>query len=148
MPDLGWLAGWGGELVPEWECGTVLGAGAVMAQKQHCQTLVRLSYDPVNMLSRLNSRLHGRKLEELPEVLAATAAAVIAESTSRVEEKSEETTALRTIGWVTAGLGAVALGLFVGRELRQRYKFNRRTPYDFYSHSADEVNDMEFGVGI
>lgn len=128
--------------------GTVVGPGDGMAQKQHCQSLVRLSYYPVTMLSRLNSRLHGRKLEELPEVLAATAAAAIADSVSSLEEKPEETTVLRTLGWVTAGLGAVAIGLFVGRELRQRYKFNRRTPYDFYSHSADEVNDMEFGVGI
>ncbi len=54
---------------------------------------------------------------------------------------------LRTLGWITAGLGAVALGLIVGRELRQRYTFNRRTPYDFYSHSGDEMQEMEFGVG-
>ncbi len=100
------------------------------------------------MLSRLHSRLHGRKLEQLPEVLAATAAAAIADSTSTVEEKDEETTVLRTIGWVTAGLGAVALGLFVGRELRQRYTFTRRTPYDFTAHSGDEMTDVEFGVGI
>ena len=132
----------------EWDAGTVLSAGDAMAQKQHCQSSLQLRYHAAIMLSRLNSRLHGRKLEELPEVLAATAAAAIADSVSSVEEKPEETTVLRTIGWVTAGLGAVALGLMVGRELRQRYKFNRRTPYDFYSHSADEVNDMEFGVGI
>jgi len=128
--------------------GTILGTQDVMTQKQHCQSLLSLRYHASTMLSRLNSRLHGRKLEELPEVLAATAAAAIADSISSIEKKSEETTVLRTIGWVTAGLGAVALGLFVGRELRQRYKFNRRTPYDFYSHSADEINDMEFGVGI
>ena len=61
----------------------------------------------------------------------------------------EESTLFKTIGWVSAGLGAVAIGLFVGRELRQRYKFNRRTPYDFYAHSgSDEQQDMEFGVGI
>lgn len=60
----------------------------------------------------------------------------------------EESALIRTVGWISAGLGAVALGLFVGRELRQRYKFNRRTPYDFYSHSGDETHDMEFGVGI
>jgi hypothetical protein len=100
------------------------------------------------MLSRLTSRFQGRKLEELPEVLAATAAVAIADSIAKVEEQVEETTILRTIGWVTAGLGAVALGLFVGRELRQRYKFNRRTPYDYYAHSGDEIQDMEFGVGI
>ncbi len=134
--------------MPKWARGTVLDAGDTMTQKQHCQSLLPLRYHAAIMLSRLNSRLHGRKLEELPEVLAATVAAAISDSVSTVEEKSEETTVLRTIGWVTAGLGAVALGLFVGRELRQRYKFNRRTPYDFYAHSADEINDMEFGVGI
>lgn len=51
-------------------------------------------------------------------------------------------------GWVTAGLGAVALGLIVGRELRQRYKFNHQTPYDFYSHAGDDMRDVEFGVGV
>ncbi len=59
----------------------------------------------------------------------------------------EESTLLRTVGWVSAGFGALALGLFVGRELRQRYKFNRRTPYDFYAHSGED-HDLEFGVGI
>jgi hypothetical protein len=62
-------------------------------------------------------------------------------------EQQEESTLIKTIGWVSAGLGAVALGLFLGRELRQRYKFNRRTPYDFYSHSGDE-QDVDFGIGI
>ena len=119
-----------------------------MTQKHHCPSLRPLRYHASTMLSRLNSRLHGRKLEQVPEVLAATAAAAIADSISKIEEKDEETTVLRTIGWVTAGLGAVALGLFVGRELRQRYKFNRRTPYDFYAHSGDEMTDVEFGVGI
>ena len=134
--------------MPNWgEC-TVPGARKLMTQKHHCQSLGRLRYHASTMLSRLNSRLHGRKLEQLPEVLAATAAAAIADSITKVEEKTEETTVLRTIGWVTAGLGAVALGLVVGRELRQRYKFNRRTPYDFYAHSGDEMTDVEFGVGI
>ena len=54
---------------------------------------------------------------------------------------------LRNIGFATAGVTVVALGLVIGRELRQRYKFNRRTPYDFYAHSGDS-QDMEFGVGI
>ena len=62
-------------------------------------------------------------------------------------ESDDETTLFKTIGWISAGLGAVALGLFVGRELRQRYKFNRRTPYDFYAHSGDE-QDVDFGLGI
>ena len=55
---------------------------------------------------------------------------------------------LRNIGWVSAGVTALAIGVVVGRELRQRYKFNRRTPYDFYEHSGDEAQDVEFGVGI
>jgi hypothetical protein len=63
------------------------------------------------------------------------------------EEEEEETTLIKTVGWISAGLGAVALGLFIGRELRQRYQFNRRTPYDFYAHSGDE-QDVDFGLGI
>jgi hypothetical protein len=62
-------------------------------------------------------------------------------------EPEEETTLIKTVGWISAGLGAVALGLFIGRELRQRYQFNRRTPYDFYAHSGDE-QDVDYGLGI
>ncbi len=62
--------------------------------------------------------------------------------------EAEESHFLRTIGWVSAALGAVALGLIVGREIRERYKFNRRTPYDLYSHSGDELPDVDCGVGI
>jgi hypothetical protein len=57
-------------------------------------------------------------------------------------------TFLRNVGWISAGITAVALGVVIGRELRQRYKFNRRTPYDFYAHSGDQAQDVEFGVGI
>jgi hypothetical protein len=63
------------------------------------------------------------------------------------EDGEEETTLIKTVGWISAGLGAVALGLFIGRELRQRYQFNRRTPYDFYAHSGDE-QDVDFPLGI
>lgn len=62
--------------------------------------------------------------------------------------EAEESNMLKTMGWISAALGAVALGLLVGRELRLRYKFNRRTPYDLYSHSGDELPDVDFGVGI
>jgi hypothetical protein len=55
---------------------------------------------------------------------------------------------LRNIGLVSAGVTVVALGVVVGRELRQRYKFNRRTPYDAYAHAGDQVADVEFGLGI
>jgi hypothetical protein len=73
---------------------------------------------------------------------------------NHIEDQIDELTeareghVLRTLGWVSAGLSALALGLIVGRELRQRYKFNRRTPYDFYAHSGDQVQDVDFGVGI
>lgn len=60
----------------------------------------------------------------------------------------EESHILKTVGWVSAALGAVALGVIVGREIRQRYKFNRQTPYDLYSHSGDELPDVDCGVGI
>jgi hypothetical protein len=55
---------------------------------------------------------------------------------------------LRNVGWISAGVATVALGVVIGREIRQRYKFNRRTPYDFYAHSGDQAQDVEFGVGI
>jgi hypothetical protein len=57
-------------------------------------------------------------------------------------------TLLRNVGWISAGITALALGVVIGREIRQRYKFNRRTPYDFYAHSGDQAQDVEFGVGI
>ena len=107
-----------------------------------------MRYHPTTMLSRFTSRFSGQKLEDMPAVFAAKAEEAIQDVLKSGLPEIEETTLLRTVGWVTAGLGAVAVGLFVGRELRQRYKFNRRTPYDFYSHSGDEVQDMEFGVGI
>lgn len=98
------------------------------------------------MFRLLNSRFFHHKLEDVPALIAATAAETFAGALPEIQESA----VLRTFGWVSAGLGAVALGLFVGRELRQRYKFNRRTPYDFYAHSGDEleIQDMEFGVGI
>jgi hypothetical protein len=61
---------------------------------------------------------------------------------------TEDSHLLRTVGWISAAFGAVALGVLVGRELRLRYKFNRQTPYDLYAHSGDELPDVDFGVGI
>lgn len=65
----------------------------------------------------------------------------------RGDSNSNKHSFLSTVGWIGAGVGTVALGLVLGRELRRRYKFNRRTPYDFYAHSGDQ-RDLEFGVGI
>ena len=55
---------------------------------------------------------------------------------------------VRNVGLVSAGVTALALGVVVGRELRQRYKFHRRTPYDLYAHAGTRSREIEFGVGI
>jgi len=55
---------------------------------------------------------------------------------------------LKTIGWASLAVGAAAIGVFLGRELRQRYKFKRRTPYDLYSHAGDKMPGADYGVGI
>jgi hypothetical protein len=63
-----------------------------------------------------------------------------------VEEKTGPT-AMRVITWFSVGMAVAALGIFVGAELRNRYRFKKRTPYDFYSN-AGEQQTGEFGVGI
>lgn len=60
----------------------------------------------------------------------------------------ESRAVLRNVGLVSAGITVLAVGVVVGRELRQRYKFNRRTPYDLYAHSGERSQELEFGVGI
>jgi hypothetical protein len=66
-----------------------------------------------------------------------------------VSPVSRTAVVLRNIGLLSAGVTVVAIGVMVGRELRNRYKFNRRTPYDAYAHAGDEqqVEEMEFGLG-
>lgn len=58
-----------------------------------------------------------------------------------------ENSTLRVIGWFSMGMAVAALGIYVGTELRSRYKFKRRTPYDFYAN-AGENQASEFGMGI
>jgi len=62
--------------------------------------------------------------------------------------ESSGSSVARKIGWLSAGVTVLAIGVVVGRELRQRYKFNRRTPYDAYAHAGDQAPDVEFGLGI
>jgi hypothetical protein len=73
------------------------------------------------------------------------------DSLSPVEETSVEektgTSTLRVITWFSVGMAVAALGIFVGAELRSRYRFKKRTPYDFYSN-AGEQRAEEFGVGV
>jgi hypothetical protein len=62
-------------------------------------------------------------------------------------EETKESSTLKLIGWLSVGITVAALGIYVGREIRSRYKFKRRTPYDFYAH-AGEKQSGEFGLGI
>lgn len=60
-----------------------------------------------------------------------------------------ESSSLKTAAWFSVALGALALGVFVGREIRLRYKFKRRTPYDYFAHAGDDRTDRaEFGYGV
>lgn len=59
----------------------------------------------------------------------------------------ESRVVLRNVGLVSAGITVLAVGVVVGRELRHRYKFSRRTPYDLYAHAGDRAQELEFGVG-
>lgn len=72
-----------------------------------------------------------------------TALAVLTQSESVLSSSR----ALRAVGWTSVAVGVTALGLYVGRELRLRYKFKRRTPSDFFSHAGEDLNG-EFGMGI
>jgi hypothetical protein len=63
------------------------------------------------------------------------------------EEEEKGSKALKVIGWFSIGMAVAALGIYVGAELRNRYKFKKRTPYDFYAN-AGESQASEFGVGI
>ncbi len=56
-------------------------------------------------------------------------------------------TALRVITWFSVGIAVAAVGIYVGAEIRNRYKFKKRTPYDFYSNAGSQ-QASEFGVGI
>jgi uncharacterized membrane protein len=68
-------------------------------------------------------------------------------STEKTDEETKKSSALRLIGWLSLGLAVAAVGIFVGREIRIRYKLNHRNPYDFYAH-AGEQQTGEFGLGV
>jgi hypothetical protein len=62
-------------------------------------------------------------------------------------EEKKDSKALKVIGWFSIGMAVAALGIYIGAEVRNRYKFKKRTPYDFYAN-AGEAQASEFGVGI
>lgn len=114
----------------------------VFIEKTTLPDLIRLTvtaemlYDPA-MTSLRKLRVFGKTLEEIPEFVSEIP-----------EVPRPRSNLLITLGWISAGAGVLALGLVLGRELRYRYKFRRRTPYDFYAHAGDSMPDVEFGVGI
>ena len=65
-----------------------------------------------------------------------------------ISSPQEEGSAMWIVGWTSVAVGIAAVGLFIGRELRARYKFNHRTQYDFYSHAGDSVCTADYGTGI
>ncbi len=64
------------------------------------------------------------------------------------EIEEESFPLLQTLGLATVLVGAVTMGLYIGRELRLRYRFRRRTPSDFFSNAGDPVTSAEYGMGI
>jgi hypothetical protein len=65
-----------------------------------------------------------------------------------ISSPEEEGSAMWIVGWTSVAVGIAAVGLYVGRELRARYKFNHRTQYDFFSHAGDSVCAADYGTGI
>lgn len=55
--------------------------------------------------------------------------------------------ALKIAGWFSAGMAVAVLSIYVGAEIRSRYLFRKRTPYDFYSNLGEQPAG-EFGMGI
>jgi hypothetical protein len=62
-------------------------------------------------------------------------------------ETEDESKTLRVIGWFSIGMAVAALSIYLGYEARSRYKFGKRTPYDFYAKSGKQAAS-EFGMGI
>ena len=88
--------------------------------------------------SRKLGKTHPKSFTDLPEVLSDHLPLHLQQTSSPL---------IKTVSWGAAAMGVLAIGVMVGREIRQRYKFNRRTPYDFYAHSGDE-RDVDFGLGV
>ena len=65
---------------------------------------------------------------------------------AEAEQECERKT-LRVLGWFSVGMAVATIGIYLGYALRSRYKFNHRTPYDFYSNAEPQAAN-DFGVGI
>jgi hypothetical protein len=67
--------------------------------------------------------------------------------TEGVVSPQKASNTLQLVGWFSVGLAVAVASIYVGAELRSRYLFKKRTPYDFYSH-VGEPSSSEFGMGI
>lgn len=71
----------------------------------------------------------------------------VEDTIEKLESEASSRGLLRAISWTGVAVGVTALGLFVGRELRLRYKIRHRTPADLFSHAGESLS-AEYGVGI
>jgi hypothetical protein len=55
---------------------------------------------------------------------------------------------MKRIGWVSLGFSLAAVSMVLAREVRGRWMFAHRSPYDFYSHAGEEFEAFEAGVGV
>jgi hypothetical protein len=55
---------------------------------------------------------------------------------------------LRAVTWTGIAVSIAGLGLIVGREIRLRYKFKHRSPYDYYKHAGDQDPLDTYAVGV
>jgi len=65
--------------------------------------------------------------------------------------REEEGSAMAIVGWTSVAavaVGIAAVGIYLGRELRSRYKFNHRTQYDFFAHAGDSICTADYGTGV
>jgi hypothetical protein len=83
-------------------------------------------------------------MSEEPQAIAAE---TLAQAEQAQAEQISEHKTLRVIGWFSAGMAVATLGIYLGYEIRSRYKFRHRTPYDFFS-GAEPQTATDFGVGI
>ncbi len=70
------------------------------------------------------------------------------ESEPEMDLNEESFSAMQALGMVTVALTTISLGLYIGREIRFRYRFYRRTPSDFFSYAGDSIASAEYGMGV
>jgi FAD/FMN-containing dehydrogenase len=62
--------------------------------------------------------------------------------------QKKQNAVVRALSWTGVAVSVAALGLYVGWELRVRYKFSHRTPYDYYTHAGDRNLTPDYAMGV